>query len=484
MNRTSRYARTGPATQQGPASVVRAIDPVTGLPVRLYRFAADPVPGAAALDHPHVYRVLEAGSDDDGGFVVAHVVDGASHVAEHPGGLDDAAAVAATAALAAAARAGVVHGDLGPHRLHRRGREVWLEGYGVPWSAGSLADDAVALAAGLAGVHGNALSAAVRGALEAAAASAEQDAEALARAVAKASAAASRTPAAEVPDLDGEAEGDRGESRAATVAGEAEPDVDAGIDLDDVLLAGGDASAAAPDHAAPDHAARGHAAPDHAAPERTGPASLGPDPVAPDPVAPDPVAPDPVAPDPIAAGPVAPAAPADSPGASDARALRNSGSFSKRPPPDVNYRSGETPEPPTRTGSSSPKRRHEAHRQRRRTWLLVALVVLALVLALVTAIARRPVPPPTAVGGSVTAIVVDVRLEPASLPPASLVVVASPPGSQHMAGSRLGTVPRRVVFDAEGRWQVEGRFQERRSEIVTFELPAQRDVVLRFPDTP
>ena len=459
MNRTSRYARTGPATQQGPASVVRAIDPVTGLPVRLYRFAADPVAGAAALDHPHVYQVLEAGSDDDGGFVVAHVVDGASHVAERPGGLDDAAAVAATAALAAAARAGVVHGDLGPHRLHRRGREMWLEGYGVPWTAGSLADDAAALAAGLAGVRGNALSAAVRGALEAAAASADHDAEALARAVAKASAAASRTPAAEVPEVDGEAERRHDESSTAAVAGDAEPDVDAGIDLDDVLVQGDDASAAAPEHAAP---------------ERLAPPPLRPDPIAPDPVAPDPVSPD----------PVAPAAAETSAGAADARALRNTGGFSKRPPPDVSYRSGETPETPTRTGSGSTKRRHEAHRQRRRTWLLVALVVLALVLALVTAIARRPVPPPAAAGGPVSAIVVDVRIEPASLPPASLVVVSSPPGSQHTAGSRLGTVPRRVVFDAEGSWQVEGRFQERRSEIVTFELPAQRDVVLRFPGTP
>jgi hypothetical protein len=48
----------------------------------------------------------------------------------------------------------------------------------------------------------------------------------------------------------------------------------------------------------------------------------------------------------------------------------------------------------------------------------------------------------------------------------------------------LGTVPSRVMFDAEGRWQVQAHFLERRSEIVTFELPGDRDVVLRFPNTP
>ena len=478
MNRTRRYAHTGSAKQQGPASVVRAIDPVTGLPVRLYRFAADPVAGAEALDHPHVYQVLEAGSDDAGGFLVAHMVDAASDVAERPSGLDDDAAVAATAALAAAARAGVVHGDLGPHRLHRRGREVWLEGYGVPWAAGSLADDAAALAAGLAGVPGNALSAAVRGALEAAAASADQDAQALARAVAKASAAASRTPVAAMPEVDREPKRSHDERRTTAVEDDTEPDVDTGIDLDDVdtgidlddvHVQGEDTSAAWPDRPAP---------------ERLTPYPITPEPATADPITPDPITPAPITPAPVTPDPITPAAVEGSTGADEAQAVRNSGGFSKRPPPDVSYRSGETPEQPTRTGSGSTKRRREAHRQRRRTWLLVALVVLALVLALVTAIARRPVPPPAAAGGPVTAIVVDVRLEPASLPPASLVVMASPPGSQHAAGSRLGTVPRRVVFDAEGTWQVEGRFQERRSEIVTFELPAQRDVVLRFPDTP
>ncbi len=464
MNRTRRYAPTGTASQQGPASVVRAIDPVTGLPVRLYRFAADPVAGAAALDHPHVYKVLEIGSDDDGGFVVAHLVDGANHVAERPGGLDDDTAVAATAALAAAARAGIVHGDLGPHRVHRRGDDVWLEGYGVPWADGSLADDAAALAAGLAGLPGNALGAAVRGALEAAAAGAEPDAEALAEAVAKASAAPAPTPAAVLREVEDEVPGGHDEAADDAVAF-TDSDGDGGLDPDDVLVQGDDdASASTPYPAAP--------------------LPIVPDPVRPDPRPPIPPAPDPRPPTPPVPDPRPPSASEAQAEASEARAVRSTGGFSKQPPPDVSYRSGETPEKPTRTGNGSSARRRESHRQRRRTWLLAALVVLALVLALVTAIARRPVPPPAAAGGTVTAIVVDVRIEPASLPPASLVVVASPPGSQHTAGSRLGTVPRRVVFDAEGTWQVEGRFQERRSAVVTFELPAQRDVVLRFPDTP
>lgn len=125
----------------------------------------------------------------------------------------------------------------------------------------------------------------------------------------------------------------------------------------------------------------------------------------------------------------------------------------------------------------------QERRKRRRTWLLAALLVLAVVLAVVTAVARRPVPPPGA-SDPLSSFVVEVRIEPASLPPVSLVVIASPSGSRLDAGSVLGTVPRRVVFDAEGTWQVEGRFQDRRSETVTFRLPQDRAIVLAFPDTP
>jgi hypothetical protein len=37
------------------------------------------------------------------------------------------------------------------------------------------------------------------------------------------------------------------------------------------------------------------------------------------------------------------------------------------------------------------------------------------------------------------------------------------------------------VFDAQGRWVIEGRFGARRTRPVTFELPGASDVTLRLP---
>lgn len=422
----------GEPVRQGPASVVRALDPVTGLPVRLYRFPGEPVARAEALRHPHVLRVLEAGHDDDGGYVVSHLVDGASAVAERPALLDDAAAVAATAALAEAAHEGVIHGDLGPHRLHRRGEDVWLEGYGVPWGDGDVGDDLRHLALGLCGVQGHALSREVRVALETAATGDAGDAVAVAAnvaAAAAAAAAASEPPAPRnVPPA----------SSSATPA----------------------PSSATP---APSSATRAPTArPDS-------PASTRP---------PSPPSAPPEQPEPATTPPPA----ADDAGTA-VSSTRDGGRFRKGPPPGVTYRTGETPMGSTHGSGQHERTPSQERRKRRRTWLLAALLVLAVVLAVVTAVARRPVPPPGA-SDPLSSFVVEVRIEPASLPPVSLVVIASPSGSRLDAGSVLGTVPRRVVFDAEGTWQVEGRFQDRRSETVTFRLPQDRAIVLAFPDTP
>ncbi len=523
MNRTSRFARTGSPLRQGPATVIRALDPVTGLPVRVYRFAGDPVPGADALDHPHLYRVLESGSDDDGGFVVAHLVEGAADVASRPELLDDAAAVAATAALAAAAHDGVAHGDMGAHRLHRRGSDVWLEGYGVPWAEAVPADDAVGLAAGLAAVEGHALSPAVLAVLEEAAESADGDATALARAVA--GAAVPGTRAGGHRSIDDVYLGTPTESAAERAAAEraaarAEPDETAEVWPSDAREPAADHGVTATDEPA---ATNGPAATDEPA-ATDGPATHDPATTF-DPADAERQQEDhesagarrpPATSRPAKAGgppraapiggsaatgqgserrrePVPPwlrrhdpgPAPAErsAPGAGEARSLRTSGGFSKQPPPDVSYRSGAPSEQTARSGGGAVERR-QVQRQRRRTWLLAALLLMALLLAILTSIARRPVPPPAEVGGPVTSIVVDVRLEPDTLPPVSLVVVASPPGSRLAAGSVHGTVPRKVTFDAEGTWQVQGRFQERLSEVATFILPAERDVVLRFPPSP
>ena len=449
MSPPKRYTRSGAPVRQGHVSVVRALDPVTGLPVRLYRFPGQPVEGADALRHAHVLRVLEAGHDDEGGYVVSHLVDGASDVLQRPALLDDAAAVAATAALAEAAQQGVVHGDLGPHRLHRRGEDVWLEGYGVPWGDVGLDGDLRQLALGLSGLRGHALSPTVRSAIEAATTGGAGDAMTLAANVAAAAAAArGATPAVRATGAGSWRETDARFDHVVLEVDEAARSTDSGAS-ESVEAANEtpvpDARPSVRAGAVPTPPARARAEPPELT-TRMPPATDG------------------------ATAPVP--------------AMRDSGSFMKGPPPGVTYRTGEAPTTSSHATSPHMRTSNQASTRRRRTWLLAALVVLAVVLAVVTAVARRPVPPPEGASGPLSSFVVEVRIEPASLPPVSLVVIASPSGSRLGAGSVLGTVPRRVVFDAEGTWQVQGRFQERRSETVTFRLPQDREIVLAFPDTP
>lgn len=430
MSRTRRYARNGASASDGPASVTPALDPVTGLPVRVYRFAAGPTLAPAQLVHPHVPRVLDSGVDDDGGYLVADHVTGVSDLRTQPGGLDDATAAAVFDAVAAAHHLGVSHGDLQARRVLRRGDDVWIEGFGVPWrDSADPADDVRALAAALLDLPGHALSAAVVDVL---------------RHASQADAPTAAEVARALDDLE------------AAPAPAREPTPSPGATI---------ATAASP------------------AAEATRP----PAPPAIETAAPPPETTAPPAPEATPAPPEAAATP-PAPVAASAGEAREPTTptvrFSKTPPPGVSYRSGETPLDERRADPEPARAVQVARRQRRRQWMVVALIVGALALAVVTALSQRPVPPPAQQGGPVTAIVVDVRLEPASLPPASLVIVSSPPASRLSPGTALGSVPRRVVFDAEGTWQVEARFQDRRSETATFTLPEERDVVLRFPSTP
>ena len=626
MNKTGRYARVGAPQRDGDVSVVRALDPVTGLPVRVYRFEADPAPGAAAFRHPNAARVLEAGRDDDGGYAVAEVIDGAADLITRPGALDVATAAAAAAALAAAHDAGLVHGDPTSRRVLRRGGDVWLEGLGVPWRASDPSDDVRRLASSLLEVPGHTLPPDAVDALSAAAADEHASAAALARSldrlldplptdepddgpyddsydepldepdaepldvpleepveepvedqvdepIEEPVDAATDEPFDEPFDeptddatgeADGEADGepldespdeptdepkddatdesireatveaideaideahvaphDRalGEPHRQPITGardepadepgepedEPEPDVEPDAELpfepDDADASGstwdggetGSVELDPPD-AAPPAVVRRRVATHDVAPEpvpppgataqgrRDGAARSTPPLPRPEPPRPPVQRSEPPRPhDPLPSVPPQRARPAATASSTPAA---TPGTFSKTPPPDVTYRVGESPlDERQRTGGRTTEPT-AAVRQRRRTWMLAALLLGALVLAIVTAVARRPVPPPAEPLGSVTSIVVDVRIEPSTLPPASLVVLASPPGSRVSAGSALGTVPRRVVFDAEGTWQVEARFQERRSEVVTFRLPDEREVVLRFPAIP
>jgi hypothetical protein len=143
-------------------------DPLTGLPLLRYRFTGSPTlrPGDPAPDG--AWRVLRVEARDGDTVLDLETHAGATSAADHPDTIDDDAAEAAFATLAHAADLGVAHGDLGAHRLWRRGQRTWIEGYGVPWREGaSPADDARAMADALLSAPGTRLSASLRARLEA-----------------------------------------------------------------------------------------------------------------------------------------------------------------------------------------------------------------------------------------------------------------------------------------------------------------------------
>ncbi|CAN5751322.1 hypothetical protein BH23DEI1_BH23DEI1_03950 [soil metagenome] len=461
MSAADAYARTGRFAEHVGVVVDRAIDPITGLPVLVYRFSGSPVAHARSLDPDDVWRILDEGTDDAGTYLVTHVVSGAEPLTSRPASLDVYVAARAFEVIAGAARLGVVHGDLGVERIFRRVDDVWIEGYGVPWDAlGSeaaaagagaagavaLADDARRLARSMLELPGHALSEAAIDVLrrtvedgDAAAASA-----ALHDAGAHEPGAQERAPAAAGPVLADDPQ------RAAPGA--------ADIRLPD---ASARATPRPPRNAAPEAFAHVRI---ESAPDLPPTPARGRDPV------------------PVTL-PASTAPPTATP-------ARTSGArFSKTLPPDVTYRSGDEIRP-GRTVGDRVEAAVGSVRDRRRVWLVGLLVVAALALALVTVWGQRagdrasdPAPASGAASGSAS-YAVDVFVSPARLPPVSLVVVSSPPGSSHGAGTTIRSVPDRITLDRAGTWQLQGGFDGRRSEIVTLVVPGDTAITLSFTDAP
>ncbi len=178
-----------------------------------------------------------------------------------------------------------------------------------------------------------------------------------------------------------------------------------------------------------------------------------------------------------------PASPTPALDAAPPAAPRVAATFVKGPPPGATVRPGDTPLAPLHERAARAVARAQASAEGRRRLALGATLVFAVVVlaSLSVALQRRPQPAAAVADGAV-AYVVDVRIEPAGLPPARLVVLESPPGSRLVAGTVVGSVPRRVPLDRAGTWRFEARFLDRRSEPATLELPGDRSLVLVFPD--
>lgn len=178
-------------------------------------------------------------------------------------------------------------------------------------------------------------------------------------------------------------------------------------------------------------------------------------------------------PEPIEIGPDADAEPEPPP--------RDRRHFVKDLPPGGAYRSGEVDEQ-MRPGAfdvladdAEPARRLAPRPLL--VWLLVAVAAGA---AVAVYLARDPFAPPAEPGSRASGFVVDVRVVPEDAPPLQLVVVDAPGGSELTPGTELGRAPRRVVLDREGRWVLQGRFGEQRTETQTLTVPEVRAVTLEW----
>lgn len=486
MNDTDRYRGQELYYRHADVTVYRGTDPLTGLPVLVYEFPAAPEAGATALESEHIPGVLAASFDGTLGRLVTAYSPRYALVAPGESTVDDAFALAFARALLDAHTAGVVHGDLRPGRLLFDRDHLLVEGYGVPWASlrrdqrtperatRAISSDVLAWAATLEalgtvglGPRTKEMLAAAHDPVPSARPSPGELHEALAaarRGVVSAPSAQQRLGAVMAPSRTFD-ELTLPIAGGSTEFASGEQGFDDGLELiDDAYVF---------------------------------PTSVPPTGEQTDPVIE--LYDEPFIPGPGLAG--APSQPSESykdepepitvtsdPGLvtpTKTDATRQSGSgFVRDLPPGVTYRAGSL----DATVQAAPIRldRHEEARPPRRAWrapllFIVVLLVVGALFALVFVNRGEHVPTPVSRGA--VNYIVDVHVSPSGLPPVTLVVVTSPPGSSTPAGTILGNAPRKVLLDREGDWVLRGEFQDRRSEPATLHLPDERQVTIVFPDT-
>lgn len=139
MTARTRYEAQELYAEQDGVKTYRGVDPVTGLPVLIYRFRRNAARELLRLDSEFIPRLL--GWRDDSGAGVLVVAWSSAYVPLE-GPLDNAQLLDSARALREAAKGGVVHGDLRRERFLQAGGSVVIEGFGVPWNeeAGEAAD--------------------------------------------------------------------------------------------------------------------------------------------------------------------------------------------------------------------------------------------------------------------------------------------------------------------------------------------------------
>lgn len=476
MNDASRFERGERYSVVRDITTYRGVDPLTGLDVLIYDFPGAPTAAAGSVSSDHLLPILAAEQAGGTGSVVSALPFGASLVAPGERVVDDRFVLQAMTALRDAHSLGLFHGDLSTSRLLYAGSHVHVEGYGVPWAGPeaptgeqALHHDLQAMVRALLELAGDTLSSEVSAALKGAAAKGSyppMNAPRLHAIIRRLAGGAVKVPAAGFSDLTlpttGAAPGSasRAEERATkprTVATPARRDSAAGNAQGRARPSQPDPRRAPPAGGAGRADAAGRAAASDQLPDDPEPITLNSDPG------------------------LAPPAGAQAP--TDQSPRDTSPGFVKALPPGATYRHGNLEEG-LRPAPIRLDRQEEAA-ARRRSWRGPALLVLVLLVAGLAAYLTILAQQRDAGGPASSAVLylVDVKVEPANMPPVQMIVEQSPAGSTYQQGTGV-TVPRRVPFDAPGTWVVHGKFQDRTTASVTVQVPQETSITLSFPDGP
>lgn len=502
MSDVSRFERGEPYSTHGDTVTYRGIDPLTGLDVLIYDFPGRPTLRAGTFASERALNVLSAvvkrDADGERGTVVVALPTGSSLVAPGEAVVDDQFVLQALEGALDASRFELVHGDISPSRvLYAKGR-VYLEGYGVPWAGSAraqpaqpgtgqagtdhtspkqaaLAADLSALVRSLLELAGDNLSTEVTVALRSALAPGSyppMTAQRLFSIVKRLAGGAVTLPTSGFSDL----------TLPVTPGHDPlalDPEQAPAASRASVTSSSTPASRAAPtpvpsseraDEAALRRTPAGAAAV-HERYVQTGPSFRSPHGGAVAPAEPDPIT---LTSDPGIAPPDG--------GSSGGR--DTSPGFVKDLPPGATYKAGNLED----SLRPAPFRfdKGEERAARVRSWrgpaLLLLLLLTASLAAYLAFMARQPGEgSPTVFGlGQYT---IDVSVFPANLPPVSLVVDESPPGSTYRPGTVMGSVPRKVPFDVAGTWVVHAVFRDRVTDSVTVVVPDDGAITLTFPPT-
>jgi len=459
----SRYHRKNIIAKEGGVSTYEGLDPLTGLAVYIYEFEHEVSPHLAQLESENISGILEIYKDGSKTQVITALSKGYRPL-KTPLTIDRNTLLLDSArALRDAARLNIVHGDIKPQRFLAGNKHVIIEGFGIPWQANSstyrpgneensLAADVYAWGRSILELtNGNlnpAMTQLVNSCVSAQADMrpiAERIYESLLEIIEK-----SKKPTLDTLELSTASAGEK--PKKETSFGEDAGYLPISDDIPTEATANIGKSIPEPEKPVP-MPPRNRARPQ---------AEINID-----------------------------AKEIDNKPGRPAKPRTNTG-FVRDLPPGTTYKKGDS-------FNKSKSRRNildefeeidkntEAPKNNNRTRFVALLLIFLAAAALgAFAILRQgsflDTPTPT-----VQHYVVDVEILPNNLPPVDVVVVSSPTGSSLLPGTILQRVSGResIALDKEGVWELQGRFQASSSDVVRFQLPEDRHVVITIkPSTP